>query len=460
MPTGRTCLKAASAALLIVSVLAGCASSSGAAPGFGEARSAAAGAVAPLTGQESPTPGPPSWLTHYPTSSTYFIGIGGASDTGNPSSDIEAAEKSARNALAAEIATTIKSETSLKTSANAKGATKQSVSVLINEQVNLTLTGVQLVDSYHSKKWGYWYYYRLPRASLDPRPRIEQGVHALFKELKGPTALSLGSITYSNTGLSSGLSLYLQDQILLALRGHEDIHVSARPETGKASEPSVKTGQMPPLLLSGSFFGTAGNKVSVFLRLTDGPHQTVVASSSFALDPSMLPRSLSIEPVNYATAAAAKSAIVSVGASSTSNLKVHLAPTRGDGATYFDGEDLVLDVSANRNCYIKLYHIDVNGKVSLILPNRYSRDNLLEAGRVYHIPPPGAGYRFRLGKPYGVELIKIVASTRQFANIEPAFTDLGTATRGLLTRGLTVTGAGPEETAQATVSYTILAKGQ
>lgn len=61
---------------------------------------------------------------------------------------------------------------------------------------------------------------------------------------------------------------------------------------------------------------------------------------------------------------------------------------------------------------------------------------------------------------YGVEFIKVVASTRQFSDIEQAFTDLGQATRSLLTRGLEVTGTGPEERAQAMVSYTILAKGQ
>jgi len=196
------------------------------------------------------------------------------------------------------------------------------------------------------------------------------------------------------------------------------------------------------------------------------------------LDASLLPPSLSVVPANYATAVAAKEALAPVGQSDSSAFRVQLWTTRGAGATYLDGEDLVVDLTASRDCYIKIYHIDVNGRVSLILPNQYSRDNFIRGGQVYRIPPPGAPYRFLLGKPYGVEFIKVIASTRPFSDIEEPFTDLGPATRGVLERGLSVTSASegtesgggaetaapdalrPTEMAQAMVSYTILGRGE
>lgn len=478
-------------AAIVVTMLVGCATTPHTASGPEQAQVAASGAVGSLegssagssaSGASSKSGGPPEWLTHYPNNADYFIGIGGSADTGSPSSDMAAAEKNARNALASEIATTIKSETSLDTRANAKGDTKQSVTVLINEQVNLKLEGVQLVDSYHSKKMGYWFYYRLPRAALDPRPTIARGVRELFSAAQVPLTVSLGAITYSDTGLSSAFSMYLQDQILLALRGEKGVTISAKvpgsggaakvgkqstgvnggtqPNSGSKTYPTARSSLPGGLVLTGTFFGGSGDKVSVFLRLTDPIQETVAATSSFTLGASMLPQSLTILPENFATAVAAKEAVAPVGAGKANGLQLQLWPTRGDGATYFDGEDLVLNLSSNRDCYIKMYHIDVNGRVSLILPNRFSQDNYLQVGKVYHIPPQGASYRFQLGKPYGVEFIKVIASTRQFSDIEQAFTDLGPATRSLLTRGLEVKGTGPEETAQAMVSYTILAKGQ
>lgn len=460
-----------------VIVLASCATTKNA-QAAEKAKVAAASAVGRLEGKQASSSasantsssGPPAWVSEYPTDPKYFVGVGSAPDTGHPSADIAAAQKAARNALAQEISTKIHSDTTMNTSQNGKGPAEQSASVSINEQVNLTLDGVQLVASYHTKKLGYWYYYRLPRDALDPASAISVGVAGLTTAIKSPSTVSFGSLTYSDSGMSSAFSAYLHDQILTALEGDKDITISSQPvrapvsaktgtKKGEAKRgPKVKASVVSGMVLSGTFFGGSKGKVSVFLRLTDPAKKEVVGASSFALDSSLLPSGIEVRPVNYATAVAAKDAVAPVGKSGSSGLRIQLWTDRGQSPVYRDGQDLVLDFSTNRDCYIKMYHIDVYGKVSLILPNQYSQGNFFQAGRVYRIPPEGATYRFQLGAPYGVESIKVIASTRQFSTLEPAFTDLGQATRGLLTRGLEVTGTGPEETAQAMVSYTILAR--
>jgi len=419
----------------------------------------------------------PDWVSRYPTDQRYFIGVGSAPDTGNPTEDIATSQKNARNELASSIATDIKSSTTISSSQSGRDQAHQSARVQINEQVDLRLEGVQLVDSYHSKKLGYWYYYRLPKDALNPQSAIAIGVGELLASVEKPTTLSIGPVTYSDSGLSSDFSAYLRDQVLVSLQSDKKIRVSAKPlsptlQTNKGSKtptdrglvvkaeegtPATDAG-LTALVLTGTFFGGTQGKVSVFLRLTDPENETIVGESSIMLDSSLLPPGLSVMPVNYATAVAAKDAVAQVGQAESSSLHVRIWPQRGDGATYSDGQDLVLEFSANQDCYIKMYHIDVNGRVSLILPNPYSRDNFFRANQTYQIPAAGAPYQFQLGKPYGTEFIKVIASTRQFRDTEAAFTDLGAATRSLITRGLVVSGTGPVETAQAMVSYTILGR--
>jgi len=484
----KNCLRAQSSTILVaaigVAVLMGFAACTTNPSATEKARIAAATAVAaveqnqpnrsgaqPKSGRTAQVEGGvPQWVVQYPVDPANFVGVGNAPDTGDPSADIATAQKNARNALATSIATTIRSETTINTSETNGGHAQQSASILINERVDLKLEGVQLVDSYHSKKEGYWFYYRLSRTALDPQSAVAVGVGELLGTIEGPTTLAFAAITYSDSGLSSAFSAYLRDQILISLRSDNQISISAKPavtitnSTGAAVKKpdiggnGVKSTAAARLTLTGTFFGGTRGKVSVFLELIDQEKETIVGESSFALDTSLLPPGLSVPPVNFATAVAAKNAVVQAGELQGSTLRVRLWPEHGDGATYLDGQDLVLNFTANQDCYIKMYHIDVNGRVSLILPNQYSQDNFFRANRTYRIPPAGAPYQFQLGKPYGVEFIKVIASSRQFSDIERAFTDLGRASRSLVTRGLTVNGTGPVETAQAMASYTILGR--
>ncbi|HOV63651.1 MAG TPA: DUF4384 domain-containing protein, partial [Spirochaetia bacterium] len=118
-------------------------------------------------------------------------------------------------------------------------------------------------------------------------------------------------------------------------------------------------------------------------------------------------------------------------------LTVSLSTDRGPRGAYRDGEDLVISVAVNQDAYLKIYHVDVRGNTQLIWPNCFGGgDGKLSAGTLVTIPAPGDPFRFRLGAPYGTEFIKAVASTVPFEDREEDFSDLGTDSRKVITRGI------------------------
>jgi len=74
------------------------------------------------------------------------------------------------------------------------------------------------------------------------------------------------------------------------------------------------------------------------------------------------------------------------------------------------GEDIYLNFIANRNCYLTLIDIGSDGRVKILLPNQYQKDNLAKAGYVYRIPSQSAKFTFKANEPPGEEIIKAIAT--------------------------------------------------
>jgi len=126
------------------------------------------------------------------------------------------------------------------------------------------------------------------------------------------------------------------------------------------------------------------------------------------------------------------------------------------GAVYREGEDLVVLVTVNEDAWVKVYHIDVDGAVQLIWPNRFGGGGKIGAGEAVRIPGSGAPFAFRMTPPFGTEFIKVVASTRPFASNEADFVALEGDARGVIARGLAVASADAAERAEAMASYVIM----
>ncbi|MBB6099531.1 archaellum component FlaG (FlaF/FlaG flagellin family) [Deinobacterium chartae] len=86
-------------------------------------------------------------------------------------------------------------------------------------------------------------------------------------------------------------------------------------------------------------------------------------------------------------------------------------PSGNGSPDYYPGEHIRLYVSTTRDAYVYLFNVDPNGKVDLILPNRYSGgENFVKANTVKVFPPEGAGFTFDIAAPYGQNKVLALAS--------------------------------------------------
>ncbi len=280
--------------------------------------------------------------------------------------------------------------------------------------------------------------------------------------------VGIGSLTYADKKIGSGFSRYLQEKLGLALTGSARLEYLDRDKLDdilKTAELCVsdvfdpKTAVQVNLkgiqaLISGTFFD-AGETVKVYLDLVDVGAGTFKGKVEVDLPKQDIPPTLSLLPDNYKEAISVVKEIGEVQESGSGSFTVKAWTPRGDGGTYKDGEKLVVNFRSSLDCYIRLFHVDVNKRMKLIFPNQYSSVNFIRANETYEIPDDSYPFSFNLGAPYGTEFIKVVASTVPFTDDEAAFRDLGAATRSIVTRGMGPKKAGAR-TAETILSYTII----
>lgn len=107
-------------------------------------------------------------------------------------------------------------------------------------------------------------------------------------------------------------------------------------------------------------------------------------------------------------------------------------------ATYGVGETLRLAVKSNEDAYITVFNVGASGKVTQLFPNSYQPKNHIKAGETLEVPSAASESRIKVTGPVGVELIKIVATSKPVAVIP----DTHFQSTGGLFRTLT---DGPEE---------------
>lgn len=96
-------------------------------------------------------------------------------------------------------------------------------------------------------------------------------------------------------------------------------------------------------------------------------------------------------------------------------LDVEVWVDKGEGATYYPGEDIKIYFQASRDCYLVIYNIDTRGYVHLLYPYDSGDDHYVEGGRVYRIPDRFDDYDLTVNGPSGVEYIQAVASMEPLA---------------------------------------------
>jgi hypothetical protein len=280
---------------------------------------------------------------------------------------------------------------------------------------------------------------------------VKNAVDGLASRLNTVLEVSIGDITLTGTNTVSALSRNLQGRIEHHAANNQKLKVIAR------SRGLNRVRDRQKGIIQGTFI-REGDLVRVTLKLVSDPGGVSLGSQVFTIPVAELEQlGIAILPDNIKDQddAKDKEEIISVVVydppapvpapsvpvpvpAPAPSVPVPAPPSaqgftleawpNSESNTYFDGEELKISLQADRDCYVKVYHIDVNGKMQLLYPNSINRNNFLPANAEKTIPEPGTT-RINVEAPYGQETILVFASTGQFPNIEAEFRQVQEAGR-------------------------------
>ena len=86
--------------------------------------------------------------------------------------------------------------------------------------------------------------------------------------------------------------------------------------------------------------------------------------------------------------------------------------------SYEEGEKLAAEFTAEREAHLYLIYHQADGKSLLLFPNEARRENRIAAKQPVIIPPPGQDFRFRIGPPFGTEVLQVIASLKPLEELD------------------------------------------
>ncbi|MBP7951338.1 MAG: caspase family protein [Verrucomicrobiales bacterium] len=103
------------------------------------------------------------------------------------------------------------------------------------------------------------------------------------------------------------------------------------------------------------------------------------------------------------------------GVITSGSIKLNL---KTNGRRFKEGDKLTVELSAEKDCFVRLYYLSAEHKVQQIFPNKFQQENRLKAGQTITIPGATADFDFTMTKPYGNEVLKAVACATQFTDLQ------------------------------------------
>ncbi|MCL2244869.1 MAG: DUF4384 domain-containing protein [Treponema sp.] len=298
---------------------------------------------------------------------------------------------------------------------------------------------------------------------------VERAVAGMARAVSQRTTIAIGRISYADTQTVSSLSAWLKNSIIAGAQKQRDklqiatesesadFAVASRgltvetPVTGSGNVNSIQavvTGSYSPL--------DSGAEVLMQLVSTSGS-KVVLATSRFVISGSELERrrlSLLPDKGNAALTLSefeTKQQAIDPYAGRNNRWTFTVTPDVLDGI-YRDNDYMTMRIYSERDCYFRITHVDINGVTQVIYPVSPEDNNFIRAGQTRRIPD---NTRYRMGPPFGEEMILAAAYDRPFLPGQPS----GTLSHDSISRGLSVqdnrnTQMSPSVTAN--FSYTIL----
>ena len=320
----------------------------------------------------------------------------------------------------------------------------------------------------------------LLNASADDE--VERAVQAMARAVNQKTVIAIGRISYADTQTVSNLSAWLKNSIIAGAQKQRDkfqvasesesadFAAASRGLTVEAPAANAAVGGASSAANSGATsaiqavvtgsYSPLDDGAEVSLRLVSSSgNRAVLASERFVISGAELQRrklSLLPEKGNAAISKAefdAKQQAINPYAGKNNRWAFTVTPEVLDGI-YRDGDYMYMRVYSARDCYFRIIHVDVNGNTQVIYPTSPNDNNFIRAGETRRLPDIT---RYRMGQPYGEELILASAYERRFTPGQLS----GALSADSISRGLTVEGdnrAQISPAATAKFSYTILPK--
>jgi len=265
----------------------------------------------------------------------------------------------------------------------------------------------------------------LPAQDVDTQ--IRDAVNNLAARFNVTLDVSIGAVMMDGTNTPSAFSRFLSERVSHFAANNDMLRVIPLTRGLPAIRPTMpRQGH-----ITGSFM-LLGDRVDITLRMVSDTGGETLGSQNFSIPAAELSRmGIAIEPENM-QAVREREQILEDIAPSVQDYSppppapaAHAAPRQAleiaawpntDTFTFIDGEELRITLVANQNSYFKVFHIDIYNQMQLIFPNSVNRNNFIQANQPRTIPD--APVWFRVQAPFGQDTIIVVASSRQFTNLE------------------------------------------
>jgi len=133
--------------------------------------------------------------------------------------------------------------------------------------------------------------------------------------------------------------------------------------------------------------------------------------------------------------------------------------------TYAVGEKITFFFEAERDCYLTLLDIGTSGKLTVLFPNQFEKNNFVPRGRRVAVPEPHYGFNIDVSGPTGVERVKAIVTTEPFTlfenmNFANGFFGLTRDGAGVRDFKLSPKQLAPNQWTDAAIEVLILEKGR
>ena len=255
--------------------------------------------------------------------------------------------------------------------------------------------------------------------------------------------ISIGNFNYLASQTASPFAVHLVDEVDSALVADKRFKVIAREELDKILKEhdlqitdiidqttTVRIGKIEGVdaILHGRY-GERGNGVYISAKIILVERGEKLASKTETIK--NIPPNVQIKPTNYDA--------VNVQIQELSDLlpqrpeppSPQLNPVfqkhsdfdirawvdRGPGGIYRKGEEMMVYLKSELDCYVEIYDIYPDDSMHLIFPNEYWQDNFIQRDKLYELPRKTDPYACEITPPWGVEKLKVLASTVPFPKV-------------------------------------------